>query len=83
METVINAKMERQGLRMETDREEFAMALKTWRLRTGKTQDEVAKEWKCSRYTILRAERAKAISWTMAYRLFAHLAEELRKEAMQ
>lgn len=82
METVINAKMERQGLRMETDREEFAMALKTWRLRTGKTQDEVAKEWKCSRYTILRAERAKAISWTMAYRLFAHLAAELRKETL-
>lgn len=77
---VIEAKMERQGLTMETDREEFAMALKTWRLRTGKSQDEVAKEWGCSRYTILRAERAKPISWMMAYRLFAHLARELRKE---
>lgn len=77
---VIEAKMERQGLTMETDREEFAMALKTWRLRTGKSQDEVAKDWGCSRYTILRAERAKTISWMMAYRLFAHLAKELRKE---
>lgn len=76
----IEAKMERQGLTMETDREEFAMALKTWRLRTGKTQEDVAKAWRCSRYTILRAERAKPISWMMAYRLFAHLAQELRKE---
>lgn len=76
----IEAKMERNGLRMETDREEFAMALKTWRLRSGQSQDEVARRWGCSRYTILRAERAKQISWMMAYRLFAHLAEELRKE---
>ena len=76
----IEAKMERNGLRMETDREEFAMALKTWRLRIGKSQEEVASSWGCSRYTILRAERAKPISWMMAYRLFAHLAEELRKE---
>ena len=77
----IEAKMERHGLRMETDKEEFAMALKTWRLRTGISQDEVARRWGCSRYTILRAERAKRISWMMAYRLFAHLAEELRKES--
>lgn len=76
----IEAKMERNGLRMETDREQFAMALKTWRLRSGLTQGQVAAAWHCSRYTILRAERAKQISWTMAYRLFAHLAEELRKE---
>lgn len=76
----IEAKMERQGLSMETDREEFAMALKTWRLRSGKSQAEVAQEWNCSRYTILRAERAKPISWMMAYRLFANLARELKNE---
>lgn len=76
----IKVEMKRDGLRMEADREEFAMALKTWRLRTNKSQDEVAQEWGCSRWTILRAERAKPISWMMAYRLFAKLAEELRKE---
>lgn len=76
----IECKMERRGLTMETDVEEFAMALKTWRLRTGKSQAEVAEEWKCSRYTILRAERGKKISWMMAYRLFAHLAKELERE---
>lgn len=76
----IKVEMKRDGLRMEADREEFAMALKTWRLRTNKSQDEVAHEWGCSRWTILRAERAKPISWMMAYRLFAKLAEELRKE---
>lgn len=76
----IKVEMKRDGLRMEADREEFAMALKTWRLRTNKSQDQVAQEWGCSRWTILRAERAKPISWMMAYRLFAKLAEELRKE---
>ena len=76
----IKVEMKRDGLRMEADREEFAMALKTWRIRTNKSQDQVAQEWGCSRWTILRAERAKPISWMMAYRLFAKLAEELRKE---
>lgn len=76
----INVEMKRNGLTMETDREEFAMALKTWRLRSGRSQDEVAQAWNCSRYTILRAEKAKPISWTMAYRLFAHLARELKEE---
>jgi len=82
METV-EIKMERVGLKMEADREEVAVALKTWRLRVGKTQQEVADEWQMSRYTILRAERGKPISWMMAYRIFACLAKELEKEGKQ
>lgn len=76
----VTIKMERVGLTMEADREEVAVALKTWRLRVGKTQQEVADEWQMSRYTILRAERGKPISWMMAYRIFANLARELEKE---
>lgn len=76
----VTIKMERVGLKMEADREEVAVALKTWRLRVGKTQQEVADEWQMSRYTILRAERGKSISWMMAYRIFANLAKELEKE---
>lgn len=76
----IKVEMKQQGLTMEADRNEFALALKTWRLRAGKTQKEVGDSWGVSRYTILRAENAKPITWEMAYRLFARLSEELKKE---
>lgn len=70
-----------KGLEMEIDRQQFALALKTWRLRTGFTQRELAERWNTSRYTILRAERAHSIGWMSAYRLFAKLAKELEKES--
>ena len=76
----IVVKMKQKGLTMDIDKEAFAMALKTWRLRQGLTQEEVGKRWGCSRYTILRAERCKNITWEVAYRMFARLSEELRKE---
>lgn len=78
----ITIEMKPKGLAMETNREDFALALKTWRLRKNMTQQQVAERWGVSRYTILRAERAKAVSWTIAYKLFGHLAEELRKESL-
>ena len=71
--------MRPNGLKMDVDKNEFALALKTWRLRAGLTQREAGES--CSRYTIMRAENAKTVTWEMAYRLFARLAEELRKEA--
>lgn len=77
----ITVEMKQQGLSMEVDREQFAMALKTWRIRQGYTQQQLAEQWGCSRYTIMRAEAGKDITWMMAYRLFARLSEELRKEA--
>lgn len=80
MET-INPKMNRNDLSMEVDRQEFALALKTWRLRKGLLQREVAEQFGVSRYTIIRAENAQPITWMMAYRLFAKLSDELRKEA--
>lgn len=76
----IEVKIEQRGLGMEVDKEAFAMALKTWRLRQGLTQAQVGERWGCSRYTILRAEGAKNITWMMAYKMFAKLSEELRKE---
>lgn len=76
----IEVKFERKGLAMESNREDVAMALKTWRLRSGLTQTDVAKRWNMSRWTILRVESAKNVSWEMAYRIFALLSEELRKE---
>lgn len=76
----INVEMKPQGLTMDVDKNEFALALKTWRLRQGLTQREVGQRFGCSRYTVMRAENAKDVTWEMAYRLFAKLANELRKE---
>lgn len=76
----IQVEFKPQGITMETDREQFALALKTWRLRQGLTQTEVGERWNVSRYTIIRCELAKPISWTMAYRVFACLAKELKDE---
>lgn len=72
--------MKPNGLEMDVDKNEFALALKTWRLRSGLTQQQAGERFGCSRYTIMRAENAKQVTWEMAYRLFAKLAQELRKE---
>lgn len=76
----IEVKMERKGLDIDIDKEAFAMALKTWRLRNNLTQRQAGERMGCSRYTIIRAESARNITWEQAYKLFARLSEELRKE---
>lgn len=76
----IKVEAKRQGLEMEINRQDFAMALKTWRLRQGLTQKQVGDMWDCSRFTIIRAENAQPVSWEHAYKLFAKLAKELEKE---
>lgn len=76
----INLEMKQNGLQMDIDKQSFALALKTWRLRQGLTQQQVAERWGISRFTVLRAEGAKNITWMMAYRLFAKLSGELRNE---
>lgn len=82
MET-IKVEMKQEGLSMEVDKQAFAMALKTWRLRKGLTQAEVGQRWGCSRYTIMRAEKTKDVTWEMAYRLFARLSVELANEGKE
>lgn len=67
-------------LRVETNREDFALELKTWRLRMNLTQAQVGARFGVSRYTIIRAENAQELSWEMAYRLFALLSKELKNE---
>lgn len=76
----IEVKMQPNGLEMDIDKEAFGLALKTWRLRQGLTQKQVGDRWGCSRWTIMRAEQARDITWEMAYRMFARLAQELKKE---
>lgn len=79
MET-IKVEMKPAGLEMDVDKQEFALALKTWRLRQGLTQKQVGDRWGVSRFMILRAENAKNLTWEFAYKLFAKLAAELKKE---
>lgn len=79
-ETKVTIKTNPQSLSMDIDRAEFALALKTWRLRHNLTQKVVGDKWGCSRFTIMRAEKAKDITWTMAYRLFNKLQQELLME---
>ncbi len=76
----IEVNFEKQGIDMNVDREDFALALKTWRLRQGYTQRQVADMWGVSRHTIIRAESGRNITWEMAYRLFAKLSHELTRE---
>ena len=70
-----------KGVAMECDREQFAIALKTWRLRNGLTQKDAGKILGVSRWTMMKAEAARAITWETTYRLFAGLSKELEKEA--
>lgn len=72
--------MKQDGLKMDTSREDFAIALKTWRLREGLTQRQVSDRWGISRYTIIRAEKGRDVTWEMAYRLFVKLSHELRQD---
>lgn len=68
-------------LRVDVDRNEFALTLKTWRLRAGLTQVQAAELLGTNRYAIIKAETAKPISWELAYRLFNLLTKQLAKEA--
>lgn len=76
----IKVTIKRNGLKMESNKEEVAMAVKIWRLRNNLTQSQLGERWGMSRYTIIKIERAKNISWEMAYKAFALLSKELRNE---
>lgn len=78
----IKVEFKQNGLELDADRESVALAIKTYRLRHGLTQAALAKRWGCSRWTIMRIEKAEGISWEMAYRAFARLSEELREEKL-
>lgn len=68
------------GTSMEINREEFALSLKTYRLRQGLTQKQLGERMGVSRYTIIRAEKCKNITWESAYRIFAKLSRLLEAE---
>ncbi len=81
--TTITAELKQNGLRLETDEQKMAMSLKTYRLRHGFTQEELGARWGCSRYTIMRIERAQRVTWEMMYRVFNHLSDALLEEQFE
>lgn len=76
----ITITLRREGTKMDADREQFAVVLKTWRIRTKYTQEQAGKLFGVSRYTIMRLEDAKNVSWQSLYRVFAALSVELQRE---
>lgn len=62
-------------------RQEVGLELVKFRIRQGLTQLQLAERWGMSRYTIIRAEKGKPVSWKFTYSIAAKLAQELRKEA--
>lgn len=67
----------------QKDKEVLGQELMSWRLRQGRTQKYVADALKMSRWTVMRLERdSKNVSEKVAYRCWAFLVLELRKEAL-
>lgn len=76
----IKVTMKRQGVKMTSNREDVALAVKTYRLRSGETQAALGKRWGLSRWSIMKIEAAKPVSWELAYTAFARLSEDLERE---
>lgn len=75
-----NIEAKQKGLELEINRENLAMELKKYRLRRGLTQQELAAIWNTSRYTIMRAEKGRPISWEQAYKIFYLLNKSIQNE---
>lgn len=68
--------LKQEGTDLITNREDFAVAVKTWRIRHGMTQKELAAAAGISRYTIMRVENASnETSWITMYKLFNLMAD--------
>lgn len=62
----------------ENDMREMADALKKYRAITNITQEECAKQFNTSRYTIMKLESCKRTSWQQAYKVYAKLLLEMQ-----
>lgn len=74
----IEATADKIGLKMDIDRNSFALALRTWRTRAGLSQTEAGKIMGVSRWAILKLEKAQPTSWETAYKVFAILMDKLK-----
>ena len=80
---VLAPAMKRAGLTLTADRADVSIAIKTFRLRQNLTQEQLAERWDISRYTIMRLEAARPVSWEMTYKVWARLSDDLTQEQRQ
>ena len=78
--SVLTPALKRAGLTLTADRADVSIAIKTYRLRQDLTQEQLADKWNISRYTIMRLEAARPVSWEMTYKVWARLSEDLANE---
>lgn len=78
--SVLTPALKRAGLTLTADRADVSIAIKTYRLRQDLTQEQLAEQWGISRYTIMRLEAARPVSWEMTYRVWAKLSDALTNE---
>lgn len=71
---------ENERLKVNHDREHLAWLLKTYRLRAHKSQRKLGPEWGISRYTLMRMEACKPVTWETAYKVFVKLATAMAEE---
>lgn len=76
----IRLTMEQHGPTYQVNQDEMALAVRTYRARNGLSQAALGNRWGLSRYTIMNVENSKKVHWITAYKIFASLAEDLKKE---
>lgn len=72
--------IKRNGLKMEADVVELAWQLKTYRIRSGLTQKQLAEKWGVSRYTLIRIEGGYEVGWPTMYKVASKLIQATREE---
>ena len=77
---LIKPTIERRGLTMETDAQELAVSLKTYRLRQGLSLPKLGELWGVSRYSLMRIEAGKHVSWMMMYKVANQLIKSIQNE---
>lgn len=78
--TTMDKVIKRNGLKMEADVVELAWQLKTYRIRSGLTQKQLAEKWGVSRYTLIRIEGGYEVGWPTMYKVTSKLIQATREE---
>jgi transcriptional regulator with XRE-family HTH domain len=65
---------------METDAQELAVSLKTYRLRQGLSLPKLGDLWGVSRYSLMRIEAGKHVSWMMMYKVANQLIKAIQND---
>lgn len=73
---VVRPKVNVPERHVEIDRNEMALAIKTWRAEKRMTQQQLADALGIHRATLSKAENGQVINWLVAYRIYNYLQQE-------